>query len=73
MINNIYIKLLKLPHLILKFDEVGLSYKQKLVYTANHGQNIWNKVKKSIKTDEEQKIVIFASGYLLTPFTRVLF
>ena len=50
-----------------------MSYKQKFVYTDNHGQNIWNKVKKSNKAEQEQKILITASVQFLTAITEVLF
>ena len=50
-----------------------MSYKQKFVYTDNHGQNLWNKVKKSNKAEQEQKTLITASVQFLTAVTKVLF
>ena len=45
----------------------------KFFTTDNHGQNIWNKVKKSSKINEEQKTLITASVQFLIAITKVLF
>ena len=38
--------------------------------TCNPGQNVWNKLNKSNETEQEQKILITASAYILSAIKK---
>ena len=57
----------------LLFSRCAWSMIYHVLYTYNHGHNIWNKVKKSSKIEQEQKSLMTASAKFLTAIAKILF
>ena len=57
----------------LSLEESRIKYEQKFVFSDNLEQNMWNKVKKSIKTGRGSKSLISTFASFLTVIAKVLF
>ena len=55
------------------FEKTGTSYEQKFVCSDNSGQNIWSKVRKSSKMEQDWKSLVPTFAYFLTASAKFYF